>query len=182
MVDRREPAEKAELEATKGSGSSDTENWAARATDGDQEPRPRNKGGRPRGRRDSKPRKRPGSRPAPQASEPEPPPVDDTPPTDAEIAGTAQLMGIAWRLMGSRMNRRPLSSEEQQELALAAIPMMRKYGGGFLEEWGAEITFIMVVLGLWERTKQEPAPGSALEVPATYFADDPERHGETVGA
>jgi len=72
-------------------------------------------------------------------------------------------MGVGWRMLGKRFRRRPLEPAEERELAEAAIPVLGKYGGGFLEKWGAEISLGIVAFGLWDRTQiPDPAPPEQL--------------------
>jgi len=163
------------------SDSTPAERWAggalANATDAPE----RKPTGRPRGARDSRPRKRRGGGPRPARVRQESGDAEvvspDAPVTDAELVGAGKMLGVAWRIAGSRLNRRPLTPGEERELAEASVPLMRKYGGGFLEQYGAEIAFGMVVWGLWERTRV-PDPDPALV--ETFDLDSPA--GEVVGA
>lgn len=141
------------------------ESWAGQAL-ADAEDGKERRPGRPKGSRDRRPRKKAG-KPARPASDRETgggteSVSPDAPITDAELSGTAKVLGVAWRLAGSRLNRRPLSSEEELELATAAVPVMRRYGGDFLERWGAEITLGVVVVGLWQRTRVELVSGEEI--------------------
>ncbi len=137
--------------------------------------------GRPKGSRDRKPRKRRGgSLPPRERREPEPAePVDTSPPSEAEITGAGKMLGVLWRLAGARMNRRPLLPNEERELSEAAVPVMRKYGAGFLDQWGAEIGLAFVVLGLWEKTKL-PLDGEPVFELASADPENPA--GEVAGA
>lgn len=83
-------------------------------------------------------------------------------PSEAEVLGVGKFVGVGWRMLGKRFRLRPLEREEERELAEAAIPVLAKYGGGFLEKWGAEISFGIVAVGLWDRTRlpADPAPAT----------------------
>ena len=122
-------------------------------------PRP-GKPGRPRGVKDSKPRKRPGVERRPVSTAPPEPAAPPAPPTEAEISGMAAMLGLMWRAACERVGRRPLTQDEARELAEAVVPVANKYGGGFLDKWGAEITLGMVAWGLWDRTAivEQPTP------------------------
>jgi len=116
--------------------------------------------GRPRGKRDSRPRKRSGAPRVEAAPEPPAPPAE---PTEAEIAGLAGMLAMGWRMLGDRLRRRPLTLVESRELATAAHPVLVKYGGGALEQWGAEIMLAITVVGLWEVTALPAAPITTAE-------------------
>jgi hypothetical protein len=75
------------------------------------------------------------------------------PPSEAELVGVGKMLGTTWKIIGERFRRRPLTSSEERELAEAAIPVLTKYGGGFLEQYGAEISLGIVAIGLWDGTK-----------------------------
>lgn len=103
------------------------------------------------------------SRPASAAAdaierEPAAPEVPPEPPSPAELRGLGKMFGALWRVVGSRLNRRPLSASEELELAEAAHPVMLKYGGGALDKWGAEIGLGITLWGLWESTAVDPDP------------------------
>lgn len=123
--------------------------------------------GRPKGRRDSRPRKIARRPPRPERPRPEPaavePPAPPEPPSEAEVAGVAQLCAVAWHTIAGRFGRRDLADGEARQLAEASIPVMRKYGGGFLEQYGAEITLAITVWGLWGATAPAPAPAEQPE-------------------
>jgi len=114
--------------------------------------------GRPPGRVDRRPRKRRGS-PVRVEAAPEPP-APPAEPTEAEIVGLAGMLSMGWRMAGARLRRRPLTDSEARELARAAHPVLAKYGGAALEQWGAEITLAITLFGLWDLTAlpQEAAP------------------------
>lgn len=120
------------------------------------------RGGKRRGA--GRPRKSGTPRPAAAEAPSEPAPLPE--PTEIEIAGTAGLISAVWKMLGPRLNRRPLQAEEAREIATAAIPVMNKYGASFLDEWGAELTLGMVLLGTWERTALPPAPSDDPAEPA----------------
>lgn len=134
-------------------------------------PPERAKGGRPRGRKDSRPRKRPARdrRPARESSpEPETPPAKVVAePSEAEVQGLAKLCAIVWGLVARRFNRAPLEAEESVELARAALPVLVKYGAGELEKWGAEIGLGLTVLGLWNAKELRPVVSTEIERDAT---------------
>jgi hypothetical protein len=164
VIDAPGSTEKPEREGGQGSGPNPTEKWAARASG--EADAPRSRGGRPRGSRDKKPRKRPpldrgrGRFSSSELSDTEtvPPPP---PPTEAEIIGVGKLLGTSWRLLGGRFRRRPLDPLEERQLAEAAIPVLSKYGGGFLEQWGAELSLGIVAIGLWDSTRIPDAPATS---------------------
>jgi hypothetical protein len=113
--------------------------------------------GRPRGSK-TKNRRKPAGGPSAARTEATregaaAPPDPVPPPTEAEVRGLGKMLGAAWRMMGVRMRRRPLTAAEELELAEAAHPVMQKYGGGALEKWGAEIALAFTVWGLWEATE-----------------------------
>ena len=131
---------------------------AARALGDDATATPRRSGrggrrtgaGRPRGART-----RSAAPAAAPPAEPEPPRGDPFAPIgDAELRGTAGLLRIAWRMLGTRLRRRPLTDEESVELASAAIPVLRKYGATF-DAWAAELSLAVTVIGLWNVTELE---------------------------
>jgi hypothetical protein len=94
--------------------------------------------------------------------------VELPPPSPAEIAGVAKMLGTLWRIAGERFRRRPLSAEEERELAEASIPVLRKYGAA-LDPWALEINLVIVLYGLWistEMPKPEKPKGLNGEAPA----------------
>jgi len=117
---------------------------------------PRRGRGRPPGSKDSRKRTRSGrTARAEAAPEPPAPPAE---PTEAEIAGLAGMLATGWRMLGARLRRRPLTPDEARQLAHAAHPVMVKYGGNALEQWGAEIGLGMTMIGLWGLTELPPEP------------------------
>lgn len=114
--------------------------------------------GRPRGAKDSKKRtRRPSGRGERAAASPEPP-APPAEPTETEISGLAAFLAMGWRMVGARLRRRPLTDSESRQLAAAAHPVLAKYGGGALEQYGAEIMLAITVLGLWDVTALPPEP------------------------
>jgi len=83
------------------------------------------------------------------------------------------MLGAAWRMLGTRLRRRPLTESEESELAAAAHPVLAKYGGGALDKYGAELALAFTVWGLWEST----------EIPAVQDDELPgEPHPDELGA
>lgn len=133
------------------------------------EERPRRGRGRPRGSK-TKNRRADGAR-VEAAPEPPAPPAE---PTEAELRALAFMLSTAWRMVGARLRRRPLTPSEADELAKAAHPVLAKYGGSALEQWGPEIGLAFTLIGLWGATEfpQEDADhvfelGAGMEVPAS---------------
>jgi hypothetical protein len=105
-------------------------------------------------------------------AEPEPESEPLPEPSAVEIAGTAALLETIWRMLGTRLNRRPLEREEARELAVVTIPVLNKYGASFLDQWGSELALGITLIGLWDRTalpgtggESDPAESTATVQP-----------------
>lgn len=115
--------------------------------------------GRPRG---SRTRNR---RPPPAAATPAPAAAPDhpvaEPPSEGDLRGLGKLLGTAWRIVGLRLQRRPLTDAEEYELAQAAHPILVKYGA-LSGRWAAEVNLGVTLFGLWLTTEiPPPAPAAA---------------------
>jgi hypothetical protein len=120
---------------------------------------------RPRKGKGGRPRKGEGRK-----AKPSPEPEDDGPaevtPEDERDAGF--LGGVLWRIVGTFTKNRPLTPEEQSELGPPLARVMAKYLPD-LTEYAPEISLVVVVWGLFERTKVSvedyPADDSQLDLP-----------------
>lgn len=138
----------------------------ARAEEAERTP-PVNKGGRPKGVRDSRPRKKPGQAGASTAP---PPPAE--PPSQATLACVAFAWAVVWKLIAAKTDGsvRLLTEDETKELAEATVPVLDKYSSSW-DEWAPEIGLGMAVIGMVSLTMITPPPPPA--------DDQPNAHGST---
>jgi len=80
-------------------------------------------------------------------------PPEETPITETEVAAYGVLGGTLWKLLGPYVRVNPLDSEQQRELGKAMAPLGRKWAP-FLDKWSLEFNFVLVVVSLYEQTKQ----------------------------